>query len=114
MNNSGTHKKTISQKIRYGGNVVDTTIKILSEKQYTTGSENIILVKSVDNCEIILDSTNTNHLIIKSLTNTLLKPSFGEIDEYYDEILMEKGSCVELLFIDGFWYIISSDGLKFN
>jgi hypothetical protein len=114
MNNLGLHRKTISQKIRYGGNVVDSTIKIVSESQHITGPENIILVKSVDNCEIILDSTNTNHLIIKSLTNTLLKPSNGEIDEFYNEILMEKGSCVELLYIDGTWYVISSDGLKLN
>jgi len=114
MKNTGIHRKTIGQKIRYGGNVVDSVIKVVTEQNYRTGSENIILVKSVDNCEIILDPTNINHLIIKSLTNTLLKPSVGEIDEYYNELLMEKGSCVELLFIDSFWYIISSDGLKFN
>ena len=36
----------------------------------------------------------------------------GQIDEQYDEILIDKGSCVEFFRVDGNWYIISSDGLK--
>ena len=114
MSNFNFHKKTISEKVRYGDQEIDTTFKIISQSTYITGSENVILVKSVDNCEITLDSTNTNHLIIKSLTNTVLKPSIGEIDEFYTEISMDRGACVELLVIDGNWYVISSDGLKLN
>ena len=114
MSNFNFHKKTISEKVRYGGEIIDTTFKIVSQPTYTTGSENVILVKSIDICEITLDSTNSNHLIIKSLTSTVLKPSIGEIDEFYTEISMERGACVELLVIDGNWYVISSDGLKLN
>jgi hypothetical protein len=114
MSNFNFHKKTISDKVRYGGEIIDTTFKIVSQPTYTTGSENVILVKSIDICEITLDSTNSNHLIIKSLTSTVLKPSIGEIDEFYTEISMERGACVELLVIDGNWYVISSDGLKLN
>jgi hypothetical protein len=114
MSNFNFHKKTISEKVRYGAEIIDTTFKIVSQPTYTTGSENVILVKSIDICEITLDSTNSNHLIIKSLTSTVLKPSIGEIDEFYTEISMERGACVELLVIDGNWYVISSDGLKLN
>jgi hypothetical protein len=33
-------------------------------------------------------------------------------DEEWDEIALDKGSCVEFIFINQNWYILSSDGLK--
>ena len=53
-------------------------------------------------------------IIVKSLTTVLVKPDIGKIDEEWDELMMEKGSCVQLFFVDGNWYILSSDGLKIN
>jgi hypothetical protein len=41
-----------------------------------------------------------------------IKTTNGLIDEEYDEIVTSKGACVELRFIGGNWYIMSSDGLK--
>ena len=36
------------------------------------------------------------------------------IDEEWDELLLEKGSCVQFQFVQGNWYILSSDGLKIS
>jgi hypothetical protein len=41
-----------------------------------------------------------------------IKPDIGKIDEDYDEIVMDKYSCIEFRFCGGSWYILSSDGLK--
>jgi hypothetical protein len=46
------------------------------------------------------------------MTEVLIKPDINKIDEDYDEILIERGACVEFRFCAGNWYIISSDGLK--
>jgi len=48
------------------------------------------------------------------LTTVLIKPDVGLIDEEWDELLLEKGACVHLSFVEGNWYIISSDGMKLN
>jgi len=53
-------------------------------------------------------------ITIKSLTTTLVKSDTGLIDEEWDELLLEKGSCVQFQFLEGNWYILSSDGLKFS
>jgi hypothetical protein len=53
-------------------------------------------------------------IIVKSLTTVLVKPDIGKIDEEWDELMMEKGSCVQLFFVDDNWYILSSDGLKID
>ena len=41
-----------------------------------------------------------------------IKPDVGKIDEDYDEIVMDRYSCVEFRFVGGTWFILSSDGLK--
>jgi hypothetical protein len=58
-----------------------------------------------------LNHNNTDHVVVKSLTNVLV---FSEnlIDEEFNEVELDKGSCVEFKYINGFWYILSSDGLK--
>jgi hypothetical protein len=60
----------------------------------------------------LLDQNTTEHVVIKTLTKVLILPMMGQIDEQYDEILIDKGACVEFFRVDGNWYIISSDGLK--
>ena len=87
-------------------------IKIIEIPEYRTSGEEFVLVKGVDNCKIILDQSNTEHIVIKSLTKVLIVPFMGLIDEQYDEILIDKGACVEFFRVDGNWLIISSDGLK--
>jgi hypothetical protein len=46
------------------------------------------------------------------MTKTLIIPDINSIDEEWDEIALDKGSCVEFIFINQNWYILSSDGLK--
>ena len=48
------------------------------------------------------------------MTKVSLKPKVGHIDEYYEELLIEKGACVEMEYFGNSWYILSSDGLKLN
>jgi len=87
-------------------------IKTVEIPEYRTNGEEFILVRGVDNCRVLLDQYTTEHVVIKTLTKVLILPMMGQIDEQYDEILIDKGACVEFFRVDGNWYIISSDGLK--
>jgi hypothetical protein len=87
---------------------------ILLEKNHTTNGEDLIIVKTIGGSEILLNSETTNRVIIKSLVSVLIKPNTGKIDEEWDELLLEKGACVQFQFVQGNWYILSSDGLKMS
>ena len=115
MKKANIVRKVIGEKISYvEKREKELIVKTLTESSYLTDNENIILVKDIDYCELTLNLSTTTHIIIKSLTNTLLKTNQGLIDEYYDEIMMKKGACVELLVIGENWYVLSSDGLKLD
>lgn len=86
--------------------------KIISESVYTTNDETFLIVKDVENSEINLNSNGSTKITIKSLTNVLVKSDVGSIDEEWDELLLEKGSCVKFKFVEGNWYVTASDGLK--
>lgn len=88
--------------------------KIISEPIYTTGNETLLIVKNVDNSEITLNSIVNHKITIKSLTSVLIKSDVGLIDDEWDELLLEKGACVQFQFVEGNWYILSSDGLKMS
>lgn len=116
-------KKTIGEKKFVNRDDYETLLKVMFDNKkplvsiikeliYETNGEEFILVKEVDESKIILNHNTTNHIKIKSLTKTLVVTKESKIDEYYDEILLDKGACVEFVFIEGSWYIISSDGLK--
>ncbi len=101
-----------SQRI-IAGEVINTSeITFVSNPSYSTDGETLIVTKEFENIEIILDSSTTDHIIVKSLTNTKIKPIWGLIDEEYSEINISKGACVELYFSFGNWYVVSSDGFK--
>ena len=87
---------------------------VISEHSYKTNGESLIIVKDVEQCEILLDSTTTEHIIIKTLTKCLIKTTQGFIDEQYEEIFIDRGACCEFYFALGNWYIVSSDGLKID
>jgi len=70
---------------------------IISKEQYMTNDETLLIVRSVNNSEVTLNSNITKRIVIKSLTSVL-----------------EKGSCVQFQFVQGNWYILSSDGLKMS
>lgn len=87
---------------------------IVSESEYSTSGEDCVIVKGVTQSTIILDGKTTDHTVIKCLTHVTIKPSFGKIDEEYDEIVADKGACIEFRLCEGNWYVLSSDGLKLS
>ena len=104
--------KSIPSKRIINGNIIETSdSSIVTNKNYTTNGEYVIVIKGVDLCVLTLNQTNTDHVVIKSLTNTLVK-SNTLIDEEFSEVELTKGSCVEFKYIGNNWYILSSDGLK--
>jgi 3-dehydroquinate synthase class II len=86
--------------------------KIITNTQYNTNGEVLIVVKDVESCNITLNSNTTEHIIIKALTKVFIRPISGKIDEFYDEIFIDWGACVEFYLLEDNWYIVSSDGLK--
>ncbi|MDB4453193.1 hypothetical protein N9145_03320 [bacterium] len=92
--------------------IVSETIVVNNVSSYTTKGEVSIIVKnSKSECVILLDETTTQHVTIKSMSDSVVK-SGKLIDEQYNEIKLEKFASVELRYINGYWYIMSSDGLK--
>jgi hypothetical protein len=91
-----------------------TNTKIIQTSQHTVGGEDLLLVKTQESATIFLNENSNQYITIKSLTNTTIKPTNSKIDEEYDELTIGKGACVELQFISGGWYVMSSDGIKMN
>ena len=88
--------------------------KIISVDNYIINDESFLIVKDVEYSEVTLKSGKTNKITIKSLTNVLIKNDIVSIDEEWDELLLENGACVQFQFLEGNWYVIASDGVKFN
>lgn len=107
--------KSIPIQKRINGYIVNVSeTSIVSERDYSTTGEECIIVKGVPTSQITLDSKTTEHTVIKCLTRVTIKPSVGKIDEEYDEIVADKGACIEFRLCEGNWYILSSDGLKMS
>jgi hypothetical protein len=79
---------------------------------FTTNGETLVIAKN--NCKIKLNSQLGDSIIVKVLNGALIIPDLGRIDEEWDEIILEKGACVDFRFVEGNWYILSSDGLKIS
>jgi len=95
------------------GQKVYTIKKVVEKPVYQTDNEEFILVKNTVE-KIILDNKRTDQITIKSLSTVVVTCTENKIDEEYDELILERGSCVQLLKLNNIWYIISSDGLKLN
>lgn len=104
------NKRTIGHKYYVSNNLEMS--KFVESEEYKTNGESVIIVRNIQTSRILLDSTTTNYVKIKALTSVKIIPLIGRIDEEYDEILINKGACVEFFCIEGNWYILSSDGLK--
>ena len=87
---------------------------IVSDEIYKTNGENLLIIKDVAQTKVKLDSTTTEKIKIKTLTNCTIIPDIGRIDEDWDEISIGRGACVELQNVNGIWYVISSDGVKMD
>lgn len=100
-----------SKRIINGNEIITSDSSVVTNKVYKTDGEYVIVIKDIDFCELTLDEKTTDHVVIKSLTHVLVKTD-KLIDGEYNEVELDKGSCVEFKFIGGGWYILSSDGLK--
>jgi hypothetical protein len=87
---------------------------VISDELYKTNGETLLIVRDVAQSKVKLDSTTTERIKIKTLTNCVIIPDVGRIDEDWDEISVGKGACVELQNVNGVWYILSSDGIKMD
>ena len=101
-----------STRIINGVEIKTSESVLISETSYSTNGEYVIIVKNVQSCNLTLDSTTTDHVVIKALTKVIIIPDNNKIDEKYDEIEINVGACVEFFYTGGCWYILSSDGLK--
>jgi hypothetical protein len=105
--------KTIPSQKMINGILIETSeVSVVSEPQYKTQGESCIVTRNVSKSIIILDHTTTDHVVVKSMVPTVVKPDTNKIDEEFDEVALDKGACVEFRFISGAWLILSSDGLK--
>jgi hypothetical protein len=105
--------KSIPSRKIINGEVINTSeVSVVSETEYKTNGESCIIVRGVTQSTITLDSITTDHVVIKCMVNTVIKPDLGKIDEEYDEIGADTFSCIEFRFVSGNWYVLSSDGLK--
>ena len=104
-------KSTPVTKIINGITVNTSTASLISNSHYKTNGEEAIIVKDVKACRIELDSKTTEKITIKALCEVLIVADYS-IDNRYDEIELNSGASVELLFLRDGWYVMSSDGLK--
>lgn len=94
--------------------VVIPEYKIVSESMYSSNGEKLIIAKDINQTTITLDSTKNSKVTVKVLTSVSVIPDLGKIDEEWDELQLDWGACVQFQFVEGNWYILSSDGLKMS
>jgi hypothetical protein len=94
--------------------VVIPEYKIVSEPEYSSNGEKLIIAKDINQTIITLDSTKNTKVIVKVLTSVRVLPDIGKIDEEWDELQLDWGACVQFHYVEGNWYILSSDGLKMS
>ncbi len=105
--------------VRYQTRMTPSTIivdgvEVLREKTQKLNKELLLVIRDSENFEVVLDSTKYNYVVVKSLIKTIIKPDVGLIDEEWEELLLEKGSCVQFQFVEDVWLILSSDGIKLD
>ena len=104
-------KSQPSKRIINGNEIVTSDSAVVTNPTYSTDGEYLIIIKDVDFCELTLNNETTDHVVVKALTNVLVKTD-KLIDCEYNEVELNYGSCVEFKYVGGDWYILSSDGLK--
>jgi hypothetical protein len=105
-------KSIPSRRIINGVSINTSEISGVSELDYRTQGESCVIIRGVTQSFVTLDSSTTDHIVVKSMTNLTIRPDVGKIDEEYDEVVVDKFACIEFRFVGGNWYILSSDGLK--
>lgn len=87
-----------------------STASVVVLSEYTTQGEDCLIVREIP-CRLTLDDETTDHVTIKAMTDVLVL-SEKLIDEEFNEVELQRGASIELRFVNGYWYIMSSDGLK--
>lgn len=105
-------KSIPSKRIINGFTIETSDSSIVIEPEYKVSGEACIVVRGISECVLTLDSSKSDHVVVKSMTNLIVKPDMNRIDEEYDEVALSRFACVEFKFIRDTWYILSSDGLK--
>jgi len=106
-------KSIPSQRLVNGKVLFTSEVSVVTgENFYQTNGEECIIVRGSESSIVKLYSISTDHVVVKSLTHLTIIPDMGKIDEEFDEIVCDKGACIEFRFCNGNWYILSSDGLK--
>ena len=105
-------KSIPSVRIIGGVKIQTSEIALVSEPTYRVNGEACIVVRGVEDSVLTLDSTKSDHVVVKSMTRLLVVPDVGLVDEEYEEVELDRFACVEFRFVRGNWYILSSDGLK--
>ena len=60
-----------SKKLINGIEVKTSEVALISESNYTTTGEYAIVIKTVDHCDLLLDSKTTDHIVVKALTKVI-------------------------------------------
>ncbi len=67
-------QKSIPMRRVIGNQVLTTSeVCMISDEKYTTEGESVVITKELDEIEIVLNHNNTDHVIVKALTNTKIK-----------------------------------------
>lgn len=86
---------------------------MVSEQEYLTNGESLIVINNVPHCTVTLNREDTDNITIKSNVDKLIiRPDFGKIDEEFEEIEINRGVAINFWFLGGTWWIIGSDGIK--
>ena len=71
--------RSVSSTRIINGNKIETSESaVVSNTTYETNGEYVIVVTGVENCELFLNSSNTDHVVVKAMTNGI-KRNGGEI-----------------------------------
>jgi len=113
----GKVKKNDLVKIIKGNKIITSKYTILDDYEniyYTTG-EKYILITGKNKTKIILNEKLNEEITIKSMCDSKINTQNGLlIDNDYEDIELKKGCSIKLVFMDKCWYVVASDGDKFN
>lgn len=107
-------KRKIVTRLEQNQPQLPVDYKIVNESIYSSNGERLIIAKDIEQTTITLDSTKNTKVIVKVLTSVRVLPDLGKIDGEWDELQLDWGACVQFQFVEGIWYVLSSDGIKLS
>ena len=80
-------KSIPKEKIINGTRVRTSEYSVVSEIEYKTNGEYAIIITGVSNCKLKLDSTTTDRVKIKAMTNVLILPDINSIFRRFEDLV---------------------------